>query len=194
MILMSNKRSGFAALARYAPKAKAPRVARSERTHGWHVRRAALGVELRGSDLYCACVRPGWNRRSVSATAIIESWAQLSADDLRARLAEVAGGADDPLVVCGLPRRDLMVRHLELPAAAAKQLESVLELQLGLYKPSDDEDVAWDAAVVEHSEKLGIDLALTPLGHVQEVAALMRAAGFPIARVTTAQFGTLDWL
>src|SRR6266404_1798424 len=194
MILMFSKRISFSGLRRLAPRAKAPQVTRAAGPQAWNLRRAAVGLEVRGNDLYAACVRAGWNRRWVAATAVIENWAQLSAEDLRARLADVASGADDPLIVLGLPRRELMVRHLELPAAAARQLDSVLQLQLGLYKPSDDEEVYWDAAVVEHGEKLGIDLALVPTTRVQELASLLRAARYPIARVTTAQFAAMDWV
>ena len=189
-------RSSLAAMRRMAPQPKSPRVERSQRRHSWSLRRAALGIELRGESLYLACVRPGWSRRWLRATAVVENFAHITGEQLRARISGLLAeaGVEDPIVVLGLPRREVMVRHIELPAAAAKQLESVLSLQLGMYKPSDEEEVAWDAAVVEAVDKLGIDLAFVAQNRVQELAALMRDAGYPIARLTSTQFATLDWM
>jgi hypothetical protein len=177
------------------PRPRRPRLARRARHHGWSLRPAALGLELRGTSLFAACVWPGMNRRWLSVTGVIENVPQLTAEQLREKLRELASaaGAEDPIVVLGLPRRDVMVRHLALPAAAEKSLANALQLQLGLYKPSDDEDFCWDAAVVRNSEQLAVSLAFVPRTRIEELAAKLHDAGFPVSRLTTAQFATLDW-
>jgi len=176
------------------PKPWRPRLARRTR-HGWSFRPPTLGLELRGTSLYAACVWPGLGRRWLSVTGVIEDVAQLSAEQLREKLCAVLApaGAEDPTVVLGLPRRDVMVRHLALPAAAEKSLDNALALQLGLYKPSDDDDVCWDAAVVRTGEQLAVTLAFVPRPRIEEVIAKLHDAGFPVSRLTTAQFSTLDW-
>ena len=187
-------RSTTRALRRYAPAAKARPLQRG--SSGASLRRATLGVELRGDTLYLACVRPGLRVRQLTATGVIPGFAQISAEELRTRIGDLltAANVHDPQIVLGIPRRELMVRHLELPAVAARQLDSVLQLQLGLYKPSDDEELAWDAAVVEQSDKLGIDLAFAPMLRIRELAARFSEAGYPVSRITTSQFATLEWL
>ncbi|HZQ93132.1 MAG TPA: PilN domain-containing protein [Terriglobales bacterium] len=193
-------RYAFASLKKLAPVARTPRLARTTRHSGWSVRRAALGLEVRGASLFLACVRPGYKRRWLTSTGVIHDFAQLSAEQLRQRIADVLGSsaAEEPAVVLGLPRREVIVRHLQLPAAAQKSLDSVLDLQLGLYKPSDDEEFCWDAAVGAPSgandAQLAVSLAFAPRTRVQELAALLREAGYAPARLTTAQFSTLDWV
>ena len=193
---MFARHSLFGGLRSLAPPARRPRLAHSPRHHRWSVRRSALGLEIRGTSLHLACIRPGWNKRWLSAIGVIADFPQLTAEQLRQRIREflAPAGAEDPLVVLGLPRRDTMVRHLQLPAAAEKSLDSVLDLQLGLYKPSDEEEFCWDAAVVHGREQLAVSLAFAPRAHAQDVAGKLADAGYPVARLSTAQFATLDWV
>lgn len=177
------------------PRPRRPRLARRTR-HGWSVRPATLGLELRASSLYVACMWPGLGRRWLSVTGVIEDVPQLSAEQLREKLRELIApaGAEDPTVVLGLPRRDIIVRHLVLPAAAEKSIGNALNLQLGLYKPSDEDDFCWDAAVVRGGQQLSVTLAFVPRARIEELAAKLHDAGFPVSRLTTAQFSTLDWV
>src|ERR1700758_177133 len=101
-------RSSLAAMRRMAPQPKPPRVERSARRHSWSLRRAALGIELRGESLYLACVRPGWNRRWLRATAVIDNFAHITGEQLRERIGGLLAeaGVEDPIVVFGLPRRE----------------------------------------------------------------------------------------
>lgn len=178
------------------PRPRRPRVGRSLRYHGWNPRRAEVGIEVCGTSLKLVAVRPGWSRRWLTVTGEIRDHALLDASALRERMREVLGAIadDDPLIVLGLPRREVLLRHLRLPAAAEKSLESVLNLQLGLYKPSDDEEFCWDAAVVRSGDHLDVSLMFLPRPRLEEWAGRLREAGFSAARVTTAQFATLDWV
>ena len=185
----------FGSLQRLLPQQRRPRVARRARHHGWSLRQATLGLELRGTSLFAACVWPGLSRRWLSVTGVVEDVPGLTAEQLRDKLRALIApaGVVEPLVVLGLPRRDVMVRHLGLPLAAEKSLDNALSLQLGLYKPSDDEDFCWDAAVVRSGDQLGVSLAFVPRPRIEEFAAKLHDAGFPISRLTTAQFATLEW-
>jgi Tfp pilus assembly protein PilN len=193
---MFAKHSIFGALRSVAPAPRKPRLEHSSQHHRWSVRHAALGVEIRGTSLYLACVRPGWNQRWLSATWTISDFPQLTGEQLRQRIREALAplGVDDPVVVLGIPRRETTVRHLQLPIAAEKSLDKVLDLQLGLYKPCDEEEFCWDAAVVHQKESLAISLAFAPRARVQEVVERLADAGYPVSRVSAAQLSTLDWV
>src|ERR1051326_1368957 len=183
MIRMSVNAS-LASFRNAVPLSRKPRVARRARHHGWTLRPATLGLELRGTSLFAACIWPGMNRRWLSVTGVIHDVPNLTAEQLGEKLRELTApaGAADPTVVLGLPRRDVMVRHLALPLAAEKSLDNALNLQLGLYKPSDEEDFCWDAAVVRGSEQLGVSLAFVPRPRIEELAAKLQDAGFPVSR------------
>jgi Tfp pilus assembly protein PilN len=193
---MFASRMSFAGLRSLAPAPRKPQLSHSVRHHGWTMRHAALGVEVRGTSLYLACVQPGWNRRWLAAIGVIPDFSQLAAEQLCQRVRDVLepAGVHDPIVVLGLPRRETMVRHLQLPAAAEKSMDSVLNLQLGLYKPSDDEEFCWDAAVVRVQQQLAVGLAFASRARVQELTGKLADAGYPVSRVTAAQFANLDWV
>jgi Tfp pilus assembly protein PilN len=193
---MFAKHSLAAGLRSITPAPRKPRLAHGTRNHRWSVRHAALGIEIRGTSLYLASVRPGWNKRWLSATGTITDFLQLTAEQLGQRIREILApmGSEEPVVVLGIPRRETTVRHLQLPAAAEKSLDNVLDLQLGLYKPSDEEEFCWDAAVVHQKEQLAVSLAFASRARVQEVAARLADAGYPVSRVSAAQLATLNWV
>jgi general secretion pathway protein L len=169
------------------------RLRRGARSRRWDLRRASLGVEIRGSSLYLACVRPGWGRRWLVATGVIPDFAGLNGEQLGSRLREFLEpvGAEEPLLVLGLPRSEVIVRLLEVPRMAASSLPEVLNFQLNLYKPSDEEGFCWDAAVVPHGEHLAASLVLLPRVVVERLASQFVGAGCPVSRLTVGQFSLL---
>ncbi len=170
-----------------------PRVERNTARRALHLRRAAVGLELRGNALHVACVRPGLHRKWITATGVVADFATLATSELHAAVLIITGPLDDPLIALGLPRRELMLRHIQLPIAAEKQLQSVLDLQLGLYKPSDDEEFCWDAATARSSEQLSIALAFLQRERITGLCDRFRDAGLPLTRITATQMAVLDW-
>src|SRR5258708_336901 len=110
--LAAGLRSGLRSM---TPAPRKPRLAHGTRNHRWSLRHAALGIEIRGTSLYLASVRPGWNKRWLSATGTITDFPQLTAEQLRLRIREILApmGSEEPVVVLGIPRRETTVRHLQ---------------------------------------------------------------------------------
>lgn len=170
------------------------RLRRAGRPRRWSLRRAALGVDVHRSSLYLACVRPGWGRRWLLATGVIADGLELGSPELGARLREFLEplGVEEPLVVLGLPRRDVIVRPLSLPPVAAKNLPTVLTFQLAAYKPNEEEEFCWDAAVAPARGRLTASLALLSRREVERFAGRFAEAGHPVHRLTLTQFSLLQ--
>lgn len=160
----------------------------------WAMRRPVVGVEVRGENLYLACVRPGIGRRSLVGTGKIAAFRGLAVEELRSQLRKILAqwGAEDPVVVVGWPRRDVIVRHLDLPAVAEKALDEALQLQLSLFKPNDDVEFCSDAVAVRDGDHFAASLVLLPRAGIENLVAKFAEAGCPVARLTVTQFALAD--
>jgi Tfp pilus assembly protein PilN len=164
---------------------------------GWRLfnsRRAALGVELRGSSLHLAIARPGWGRRWILATSTIPDYAQLTAEQLGEKLREflLPLRGEEPVVVLGMSRGDAVVRLCSLPQMGKQALDEALQLQAEMYRPAEEQSFCWDAATVPHGESLAASLVFVPRPQVERLAALFAAAGFPLSLITLSQFAMLQ--
>lgn len=160
----------------------------------WSLRRPILGIEVRGSALYLACLRPGLGRRWLLGTDTIPDFHGLAVEELHPLLRKLLGkwGADDPVVVLGCPRRDAIVRHLDLPLAAESSLDEALDLQVSLFKPNDDVEFCSDATAIREGQRLAASLVLLPQSAIEKIVAKFIEAGFPPSRLTVTQFALLD--
>jgi len=160
----------------------------------WIPRRPVLGAEVDGTSLLLACLKPGLGRAPVSHFGTISDFAALSPEELRAKLQEFLKplGGEEPLVVLGLPRRECMIRFLNLPATARKSLSEAVSLQVEMYKPTDNETFDWDTVIIDEQQHLAASLVLAPRTTVEKFANLFSRAGYPITRLTATQFAQLN--
>ena len=162
----------------------------------WIPRRPVLGVEVDGTSLLLACLKPGLGRAPVSYFGTVSNFATISPGQLRAKLREFLAplGVEDPLVVLGLPRRECMIRFLNLPATARRSLSEAISLQVEMYKPTDNETFDWDTVVIDEREQLAATLVLAPRISIEKFVHIFSEAGYPITRITLTQFAQLHLL
>jgi Tfp pilus assembly protein PilN len=162
----------------------------------WKLRRTVLGLEVRGDALYLACICPGFGRGELVATEVIPNFTALDAEELRAKLRNILQPlkVEEPVVVLGLPRREVIVRLFNLPMVARKSFQEALALQVEMFKPTDTEPFYWDAPVVAEGKQQAVSLVLAPAGTVERFAKLFAAAGYPIKHLTVTQFSLLHMI
>ncbi len=162
----------------------------------WSMRRPVVGAEVRDGALVLACVHPGIGCRWIAGTDVIAGYAGLQPEELRAELRKRLGkwGAADPLIVFGWPRRQAIVRHLDLPAAAEKTLDEALRLQAGMFRPNEDVEFCSDAAAVREGAHMAASLALLPRAGLESEAGKFAQAGFPVGQFTLASFALADFV
>lgn len=170
-------------------------LAPSQLLHGralsrWIPRRPVLGIELTGSALSLACIRFAVGRQPLMHFGSIPDYVQLTPEELgiklRRFLEPLAG--EMPTISLGLPRREVMVRFLDLPSVAKKNFAEAVALQAEMYKPTETETFDWDTAVMEEPERLATTLLFTPHPTVEKFAGLFSEAGFPLSGITATQF------
>ncbi|HEV2386582.1 MAG TPA: PilN domain-containing protein [Candidatus Acidoferrales bacterium] len=191
---MFARRQSIEDIARRLGGQRALRLRRDRQWYRLSLRRPALGIEVGGSALHLACVRPGLGRRWLAGTETIADSAMLGAEQLRGRLNGFLArcGAADPVVILGLPRRDVIVRHLSLPAAAERALDGALRLQEALFKPNDDEEFCAQGTAARDGSAFAATLALLPRSAAEAAAGKFTQAGYAPALLTVTQFALAD--
>ena len=169
-------------LAELAPRATAIPAAGARK---WLAIGTGVGVEIAGDDLriVVAQVRPGGV--VVVAHCVIARFTERPATEWGAEYAAFAKRAQAtslPVTVV-LPRRDVVVRHLNLPGVDAKELGSAVSWQVDSLHPYADEPVAHAWA------RLGDSAAQVMVGLVRQdlldrYTNLFAEAGLKLASIT----------
>jgi general secretion pathway protein L len=113
----------------------------------WLYSKVALGAEWDGEELILVALG-----RRLRNFAVLD-WLRVSDPEQPEAGAQVAEFVarnqlgDAPVVAC-LPRAELLVRFLDLPAEAETQLTNVISYQIDVLHPFRSGEVYWDAAVV----------------------------------------------
>src|SRR5580704_4136389 len=174
-------------------KPRSLRVRRRGGPRDWNVRRTVLGIEVRATSLYLACVHPGLVRAEVAGTDVISDYAELRPEELRASLSAFLTPlkVEEPVVVLALPRSEVIVRILNLPLVARKSLQEALALQAEMFKPTDTEQYCWDSTSLSADDQVTASLVMAPRATIERLVNLFAEAGHPINVLNVGQFSLL---
>jgi len=187
---MFNERFLPKAFGTWSRKPRPRRLRFGKTSYRVNLRRPILGMEIRGSSLFLACLHPGLVGVSLTGTLEVPDFSALKPGELHERLSDFLRQlkVDDPVLALGLPRCEVIVRLLSLPRMARKSVDEALALQVEMFKPTDTEQFCWDATVLPHEMQLRASLVLAPHVTVERLTNLFAQAGYPISCLTVSQF------
>ena len=156
----------------------------AEGSRKWLAIGTGVGIEIAGDDLriVVARVRPGGVE--VVAHGVIERFTSRSAAEWGAEYAAFARRAQAaavPVTVL-LPRRDVIVRHLDLPGVDAKELGSAVSWQVDSLHPYADQAVTHGWGRLGDSAKVMVGLARQEV--IDRYSNLFAEAGLKLAGFT----------
>ncbi|MBI2822078.1 MAG: pilus assembly protein PilM [Acidobacteria bacterium] len=127
---------------------------------------SSLGIEICGTSLVFTVVKRGVRRFRACRSRTIENFLQLDKAQLRDRVQQIRkqNGFNRDNVVLGLPRDQVILRQLELPAEAEENLPQLVKYQVEYYQPGEEANGSYfDYAVVGRdpaNQKLTLLVAL----------------------------------
>lgn len=108
--------------------------------------RTGIGIEPRGNDLVIASLEGNFSAGTFTHFARITDYATRPSDEVRREIhrffREKGLGRDN--VVFGIPRREVLLRQIDLPAEVKDDLRQVLAYQVQSYAPTDEESYCFD--------------------------------------------------
>lgn len=152
--------------------------------------KAGLGIEVRGNDLVMVCLKRGLRRLFLAGSKIIADYRQFSPYDLRNEVQAFvkAHGISSEGAVLGVPRSQIVVRFLELPAEAAEDLAQVVRYQVESFTPAEEEPICYDFALLGRDErgKLVVLVAMMRRADLERYLQLLSGIGLKSAVIQPA--------
>jgi len=141
-----------------------------------------LGIAIGEQDLELSVVRVRPGGPHMLATATVKEFRTRPAAEWGTELLGFLGAAGEPKLSATvlLPRSEVIVRTLQLPGVAAKELQAAIELQIDTLNPFGDEEIAWAWAPCRNSVLIGLVRQTVLAGY----ETLFAEAGISIAAVT----------
>ncbi len=150
------------------------------------------GIEIRGDDLVVVAVKSRHDGVRVLGRLVITGFREREAHEWGTeytRFLEEHGLGHVAATVC-LPREEVIVRNLQLPAMGRKEMAAAVALQLDTLHPYGDEDVYHSYAVVSdqksRSGQVPLVVVLAEAAVVDGYADQFAAAAIPVASFSVA--------
>jgi len=117
--------------------------------------KTSIGIEIDGGDLVLSSLQGNLSGGTLTHFLRIPDYRSRDAAGLRDELQVFtrAGVLASSNIVVGIPRRDLLLRHLELPAEVADNLKQVIQYQVQSFEPTEEDSYYYDYALLGRTQK-----------------------------------------
>ncbi|MBI4446507.1 MAG: PilN domain-containing protein [Acidobacteria bacterium] len=155
---------------------------------------SALGVEVRGADLFLATVKKGLQDYVLKNYSRIENFQSLAAGELRSRILQYvrSNGFNRENVILGIPREQVIVRTLQLPLEVEENLDRVVRFQMEKFEPSEEEGSYYDYVLIHRDmeqKKLLLQIYMVPKKILDSTLQILAAAQLLPAAVRISSAG-----
>ncbi len=116
--------------------------------------RASVGIEMRQEDLLISCLKNNFGGNTFTQYARIPGYRQREPELVRREIDAFfkAGKVNRDNIVLGIPRRDVILRHLDLPKEVEDNLKQVMQYQVQSFEPTDEDKLYYDFALLKNGK------------------------------------------
>jgi Tfp pilus assembly protein PilN len=117
--------------------------------------KTSIGIEIEGEDMTLSSLQGNLSGGTLTHFARIADFRNRDVAELREELQLFlkTNVLDKENVVVGIPRRDVLLRHLDLPAEVSDNLKQVIRYQVQAFEPTDEDSYYYDYALLGKSQK-----------------------------------------
>ena len=151
--------------------------------------KTSIGVEIRGEDILLSSLQGNFSGGTFTHFKRVADYRHRDTMELRQEihlfLRTNVLGQDN--IVLGIPRRDIILRHLELPAEVAGNLKQAIQYQVQSFEPTEEDSYYFDYAVMNRAGKnkrLSILLVMVRKNILDNYLQLMHEIGIQPVLVT----------
>ena len=138
---------------------------------------SGVGIEIRGQDLEVALVKSRWKGVTVVAKTTVRDFRRRPAaewgEECQAFLR--SHGFRDMAAMLAVPRGEMIVRLLSLPAVSGSELKPAIRFQVDGLHPYGEENVYYSFARLDHRAKRAGNSPAEPHAAASEVAVVIAA-------------------
>jgi len=151
--------------------------------------RTSVGIEIRQDDLLISCLQSNLSTGVFTQFARISGYRSRSREEVRSEVDRFfkSRRLNRENIVLGIPRKDLIVRHVELPVEVLDNLKQVVQYQVQSFEPSEEDKFCFDYALVKFkpgAKRLHILVAMIRKSILDEHLKRLAEIGIRPAAVT----------
>jgi Tfp pilus assembly protein PilN len=151
--------------------------------------KTSVGIELRGEDMLISSLQGNFSGGAFTHFKRIVDYAQREKESLRQEIQNFfrSAGLSKDNVALGIPRKDIVLRYLDLPSEVEENLKQVIQYQVQSFEPTEEDKYYYDYSLISgagSSKRLSILLAMVKKATLDEYLRLLR--GFGIRPVSVA--------
>ncbi|MDA2938882.1 hypothetical protein MYX75_11550, partial [Acidobacteria bacterium AH-259-A15] len=155
---------------------------------------SAVGIEIHGNSLVFATVSKGLQDYALKNYGVLENYKELPPSDLHSWVQQYAesNGFNRENVILGLPRDQVVIRHVELPLDVEENLDQVVRIQVGRFEPLDEEESYYDYVVLDRDKdrkKILLQIVMVRRAYLEEQLHLLRGLNLYPAAVRVSSVG-----
>ncbi len=151
--------------------------------------KTSVGIELRGEDMLISSLQSNFSGGVFTHFKRIEGFRLQKPDELRREIHSFfrSCGLGKDNIVLGIPRKDIVIRYLDLPAEVADNLKQVVQYQVQSFEPTDDDRYYHDFVLLNPGsggKRLSVLLAMVRKTMLDELLQLFLTLGIRPVAVT----------
>jgi len=161
--------------------------------------KTSVGVELRGEDMLISSLQSNFSHGVFTHFTRIAGYRQRKPEDLKREINAFfkSRGLNKENIVLGIPRKDIVLRYLDLPAEVAENLKQVVQYQVQSFEPTDEDKFYHDYALINGNgagKRLTVMLAMVRKTMLDEILQFLLFLGIRPVTVVGSSMGLANLL
>jgi Tfp pilus assembly protein PilN len=154
----------------------------------------SVGLELRGDDMLISSLQSNFSGGVFTHFKRIEGFRLRKVEELQREIQAFfkSHGLSKDNIVLGIPRKDLVLRYLDLPSEVADNLKQVVQYQVQSFEPTDEDRFYHDFVILRSNgagKRLSIMLAMVRKTMLDELLQFLLVLGIRPVAVTGGSIG-----
>jgi Tfp pilus assembly protein PilN len=125
--------------------------------------KTGIGIELRGEDILIASLQSNFSGGTFTHFKRFAGYRLRAEEDVRREINQFfrTNGLSKDSIVLGIPRKDVVLRYLDLPSEVKDDLKQVIQYQVQSFEPTDEDSYYYDYVLLnEQSVQKKISILL----------------------------------
>jgi Tfp pilus assembly protein PilN len=161
--------------------------------------KTSIGVELRGEDMLLSSLQSNYSGSVFTHFMRIPGYRLRDTEDLRREINIFfrSHGLSRDNIVLGIPRKDIVLRYLDLPAEVEENLKQVVQYQVQSFEPTEEDRFYHDYALLHSNgsgKRLSVMLAMIRKTMLDDILQFLQTLGIRPVTVTCGSVGIANLL
>jgi Tfp pilus assembly protein PilN len=150
--------------------------------------RGSVGIEMRGDDLVLASLQSNFSPGVFTAFKRITGFSQKPVEEVRNSINSFfkSKGLSRDNIILGIPRNEIILRHLDFPVEVEDNLKQVVQYQAQSFEPSEEEKFYFDFVALKNkpgAKRISVLLAMVKKSVLDEHLRQLRVLDIRPAKV-----------